>query len=105
MSTRRRDRVNEKEPARSDGERTGTDPEETNQPTPSGGSLHIGHDYIRRRPVVHIALVDDLLICVLIQIEDQWVSLLIAILSYELQCQIAGSTSNGTNLHKGLSAI
>ncbi|KRY74765.1 hypothetical protein T11_12959, partial [Trichinella zimbabwensis] len=30
-------------------------------------------------------LVDDLLICVLIQIEDQWVSLLIAILSYELQ--------------------
>ncbi|KRZ65239.1 hypothetical protein T10_6310 [Trichinella papuae] len=24
----------------------------------------------RRRPVVHIALVDDLLICVLIQIED-----------------------------------
>ncbi|KRZ01371.1 hypothetical protein T11_492 [Trichinella zimbabwensis] len=42
MSTRRRDRVSEKEPARSDGERTGADPEETNQPTPPGGSLHWG---------------------------------------------------------------
>ncbi|KRZ65867.1 hypothetical protein T10_11858 [Trichinella papuae] len=41
MSTRRRDCVSEKEPARSDGERTGADTEETNQPTPSGGSLQL----------------------------------------------------------------
>ncbi|KRZ13010.1 Retrovirus-related Pol polyprotein from transposon [Trichinella zimbabwensis] len=39
MSTRRRDRMSKKEPAQSDGERTGADPEETNQPTPPGGSL------------------------------------------------------------------
>ncbi|KRZ80598.1 hypothetical protein T10_1749 [Trichinella papuae] len=45
MSTRRRDRVSEKEPARSDGERTRADPEETNQRTPPGGSLHYCSHY------------------------------------------------------------
>ncbi|KRY29055.1 hypothetical protein T01_2004, partial [Trichinella spiralis] len=41
MSTRRRDRASEEEPAQSDGGRTGADPEKTNQPTPLGGSLHV----------------------------------------------------------------
>ncbi|KRX13758.1 hypothetical protein T07_1116 [Trichinella nelsoni] len=41
MSTGRRDRASEEEPAQSDGGRTGADPEKTNQPTPLGGSLHV----------------------------------------------------------------
>ncbi|KRX54571.1 hypothetical protein T09_12742 [Trichinella sp. T9] len=41
MSNRRRDRASEEEPAKSD-ERTGADPEETNQPSPPGGSLQWG---------------------------------------------------------------
>ncbi|KRZ01374.1 hypothetical protein T11_17469 [Trichinella zimbabwensis] len=55
MSTRRRDRVSEKEPARSDGERTGADPEETNQPTPPGGSLH--HQRHAARNLTVVALI------------------------------------------------
>ncbi|KRZ88972.1 hypothetical protein T08_3436 [Trichinella sp. T8] len=42
MSNRRRDRVSEEEPAKSDSGRTGADPEETNQTTPPGGSLQWG---------------------------------------------------------------
>ncbi|KRX24229.1 hypothetical protein T07_12948 [Trichinella nelsoni] len=41
MSTRRRDRASEEEPAQSDGGRTGAEPEKTNQPTPLGWSLHV----------------------------------------------------------------
>ncbi|KRX58867.1 hypothetical protein T09_14532 [Trichinella sp. T9] len=42
MSNRRRDRVSEEEPAKSDSGRTGADPEDTNQTTPPGGSLQWG---------------------------------------------------------------
>ncbi|KRZ13968.1 hypothetical protein T11_2574, partial [Trichinella zimbabwensis] len=44
-STRRRDRASEKEPVHSDVGRIGADPEETNQPTPPGGSLQWHTDY------------------------------------------------------------
>ncbi|KRY07487.1 hypothetical protein T12_5165, partial [Trichinella patagoniensis] len=40
MTTRRRDRASEDEPAKSDNGRTGADPEEANQTTLPSGSLH-----------------------------------------------------------------
>ncbi|KRY44565.1 hypothetical protein T03_13350 [Trichinella britovi] len=40
MTTRRRDRASEDEPAKSDNGRTGADPEEANQTTPPSGSVH-----------------------------------------------------------------
>ncbi|KRZ68914.1 hypothetical protein T10_1065 [Trichinella papuae] len=55
MSTRRRDRMSKKEPAQSDGERTGADPEEMNQPTPPGGSLQ----YFKRLTVFQMKIWGD----------------------------------------------